>query len=126
MAETIDVPYDEIVRPGDRTVHLYYASAFLAVHLGGGPRRALSALPRSELPSARKALREKWYLNPAAGGARLPALCRIHAALCRFHRPGAHRRSDLAGASRSGLVNETCALMFWVGLGLLAGAMLWL
>ena len=61
MAETIDVPYVEIVKAAIIPALLYYLSAFLAVHFEAG-RRGLVGLPRGELPSAKAALRERWFL----------------------------------------------------------------
>ena len=40
---------------------LYFASAFWMVHLEAG-RRDLRGMDKKDLPSARKALREGWYL----------------------------------------------------------------
>jgi TRAP transporter 4TM/12TM fusion protein len=125
MAETIDVPYVEIVKAAIVPALLYYASAFLAVHLEAG-RAGLVGLPRSELPSARKALREKWYLI-------LPLAVLVYLLFAGYTPLFAGSIGlaltvvlILAGALALGLVNETVRLMFWVGLGLLAGAMLWL
>ncbi|KAA2235024.1 TRAP transporter permease [Salinarimonas soli] len=125
MAETIDVPYVEIVKAALIPAILYYASAFLAVHLEAG-RAGLAGLPRSELPSARAALREKWYLilplgvlvyllfsgyTPLFAGSVGLALTAVLL---------------LGSAIALGLVHQTARLVFWVGLGLLAAYVLWL
>jgi TRAP transporter 4TM/12TM fusion protein len=125
MAETIDVPYVEIVKAAIVPALLYYASAFLAVHLEAG-RAGLTGLPRSELPSARKALREKWFLI-------LPLAVLVYLLFSGYTPLFAGSIGlaltvvlILAGALALGLVNETVRLVFWVGLGLIAGTMLWL
>src|SRR5918995_3865572 len=55
MAETNDVAYVGLVQAAIIPALLYYTSAFIAVHLEAG-RRGLIGLPRSELPSGRKAM----------------------------------------------------------------------
>ncbi len=61
MAETIDVPYVEVVRAAIVPALLYFATVFWMVHLESG-RLGLAGLPRDELPSAIGALRKRWYL----------------------------------------------------------------
>lgn len=61
MAETLGIEYYEVVRAAIVPAALYFASAFWMVHLEAGKRNLLG-LPRSELPSPLKALREGWYL----------------------------------------------------------------
>jgi TRAP transporter 4TM/12TM fusion protein len=124
MAETIDVPYVEIVKAAIVPALLYYASAFLAVHLEAG-RANLLGLPRSELPSAAKALREKWFLI-------LPLAVLVYLLFAGYTPLFAGSVGlaltvllVLAGALVLGLVGETIRLVFWVGLGLLAAAALW-
>jgi TRAP transporter 4TM/12TM fusion protein len=125
MAETIGVPYVEIVKAAIIPALLYYASAFLAVHLEAG-RRGLIGLPRAELPSARKALQEKWHLI-------LPLAVLVYLLFAGYTPLFAGSIGlaltvalILAGALALGLVSETVRLVFWVGIGLIAGTMLWL
>ena len=55
MAETIGVPYAEIVKAAIIPALLYFAACFWSVHLEAG-KRGLHGLPRDELPSvARRA-----------------------------------------------------------------------
>ena len=61
MAETLGVDYVEVVRAAIIPAILYFSSAFWMVHLEAG-RRSLSGMRKEELPSARRALREGWYL----------------------------------------------------------------
>lgn len=61
MAETLDVPYYEVVKAAIIPAILYFASAFWVVHLEAGKHNLLG-LPRSELPSVTAALRKRWYL----------------------------------------------------------------
>ncbi|SCZ02432.1 TRAP transporter permease [Microvirga guangxiensis] len=125
MAETIDVPYVEIVKAAIIPAILYYASAFLAVHLEAG-RAGLLGIAKSELPSAARALKDKWYLI-------LPLAVLVYL-LFSGYTPLFAGSIGLAltvvlilgSALAFGLVNETVRLVFWVGLGLLAAAFLWL
>ncbi|WP_353476660.1 TRAP transporter permease (plasmid) [Salipiger sp. H15] len=61
MAETLGVQYIEVVRAALVPAILYFAGAFWMVHLEAG-KRNLRGLSAEEMPSARKALREGWYL----------------------------------------------------------------
>lgn len=61
MAETLGIEYYEVVKAAIIPAILYFASAFWMVHLEAG-KRGLMGLPRSELPSPLRALRESWYL----------------------------------------------------------------
>jgi len=124
MAETIDVPYVEIVKAAIIPAVLYYASAFLAVHLEAG-RAGLLGMARSELPSAGRALKQKWYLI-------LPLAVLVYLLFSGYTPLFAGSIGlaltvvlILASALALGLVNETVRLVFWIGLGLLAAAFLW-
>ena len=61
MAETINVPYVEVVKAATIPALLYFASAFWMVHLEAG-RMGLHGLPKSECPDAWAAVRRGWYL----------------------------------------------------------------
>src|SRR3546814_4752103 len=61
MAETIGVPYVDIVWAAIIPALLYFATAFWIVHLEAG-RLGLRGVARAELPSAIGALRARWYL----------------------------------------------------------------
>ena len=61
MAETLDVPYVEVVKAALIPAILYFASAFWIVHLEAG-KFALRGLPKDELPSSFRAVRERWML----------------------------------------------------------------
>lgn len=61
MAETIGVPYAEIVTAAIVPAILYFGSAFWSVHLEAG-KRSLTGLPRDQLPSAWGAIKQHWYL----------------------------------------------------------------
>ncbi|MBL8573937.1 MAG: TRAP transporter permease [Hyphomicrobiaceae bacterium] len=125
MAETIGVSYLEIVKAAIIPAILYYAAAFWAVHLEAG-RANLAGLSRAELPSVRKALTERWYLI-------LPLIALIYLLFSGYTPLFAGSVGlaltvvlILAGALALGLVSETIRLVFWVGLGLLCAAALWL
>src|SRR5512138_1293302 len=61
MAETPGIEYYEVVKAAVIPAILYFASAFWMVHLEAG-RNNLVGLPKSELPSAWAAVRDRWYL----------------------------------------------------------------
>ncbi len=61
MAETIGVPYVEIVKAATIPALLYFATAFWMVHLEAG-RLHLLGLPKSECPDPWTAVRKSWHL----------------------------------------------------------------
>ena len=61
MAETLNVPYSEIVKAAIIPALLYYFTAFWMVHLEAGAK-GLVGIPKSELPNPWKALKENWHL----------------------------------------------------------------
>jgi TRAP transporter 4TM/12TM fusion protein len=61
MAETINVPYIEIVQAALIPAILYFVTAFWMVHLEAG-RKGLVGLPKEECPNPWTAVRERWYL----------------------------------------------------------------
>ena len=67
MAETINVPYIDIVQAALIPAILYFVTAFWMVHLEAG-RKGLVGLPKEECPNPWTAVRERWYLLiPLAG-----------------------------------------------------------
>src|SRR6202007_2067232 len=61
MAETLGVPYSEIVKAAVIPAILYFASAFWMVHQEAG-KHGLVGMKKSEIPGAWKALVTRWYL----------------------------------------------------------------
>src|SRR5690606_32669093 len=61
MAETLSVPYIEIVKAAAIPAILYYVTAFWMVHLEAG-RAGLSGLPADQCPNPWKSLKENAYL----------------------------------------------------------------
>ena len=61
MAETLNVPYSEIVKAAIIPALLYYFTAFWMVHLEAG-RNGLKGLPKDQCPNPLKAIRENWHL----------------------------------------------------------------
>jgi len=123
MAETLGVEYYEVVQAAIIPAVLYFASAFWMVHLEAG-KHNLVGLPKSELPSPMKALREQWYLV-------LPLLMLIYL-LFTGYTPLFAGTVGLAltvllilgGAVALGLPAGVIRIIFWVGLGLIAAAFL--
>jgi len=123
MAETLGVEYYEVVQAAIIPAILYFASAFWMVHLEAG-RHNLVGLPKDELPSPLKALREQWFLV-------LPLLMLIYL-LFSGYTPLFAGTVGLAltvllilgGSIALGLSSGVIRLIFWVGLGLVAAAFL--
>jgi TRAP transporter 4TM/12TM fusion protein len=61
MAETLGVPYVDIVKAAVIPAILYFVTVYWMVHLEAG-RLRLMGLPREDCPSALLAIREGWYL----------------------------------------------------------------
>jgi TRAP transporter 4TM/12TM fusion protein len=61
MAETLNVPYADIVKAAVIPAFLYYFTAFAMVHLEAG-RARLVGLPKDQCPNPWHALRDNWYL----------------------------------------------------------------
>ncbi|MFP5406903.1 MAG: TRAP transporter permease, partial [Gammaproteobacteria bacterium] len=61
MAETIGVPYLEIVKAALIPAILYFGTAFWTVHLEAG-RMGLMGMPKDECPDPWAAVRRGWYL----------------------------------------------------------------
>ncbi len=67
MAETINVPYLEIVKAALIPAILYFITAFWMVHLEAG-RKGLVGLAKEDCPNPWTAVKERWYLLlPLAG-----------------------------------------------------------
>lgn len=123
MAETLGVEYYEVVQAAIIPAVLYFASAFWMVHLEAG-KHNLVGLPKSELPSPMKALREQWYLV-------LPLLMLIYL-LFTGYTPLFAGTVGLAltvllilgGSVALGLPAGVIRIIFWIGLGLIAAAFL--
>jgi TRAP transporter 4TM/12TM fusion protein len=61
MAETLNVPYAEIVKAAVIPAVLYYFTAFVMVHLEAG-RMKLTGVPKDQCPSAWRSLKADWHL----------------------------------------------------------------
>ena len=123
MAETLGVDYSEIVKAAAIPAVLYFASAFWMVHLEAG-KHGLKGIERRLLPSPLKALRERWYLA-------LPLAVLV---FMLFHGFTPLFAGTIGLALTVGLLlgtgvalgfkTMTLRVIFWVGLGLIAGALL--
>ncbi len=123
MAETLGVEYSAIVKAAVIPAVLYFASAFWMVHLEAG-KYGLEGMKKSEMPSAWKALTEKWFLV-------LPLAALVYMLFEGFTPLYAGTMglsltvSLILGASIAlGLPSTVLRYIFWIGLGLVAGAML--
>ena len=61
MAETLNLPYAEIVKAAIIPALLYYFTAFMMVHLEAG-RAKLTGLPKDQCPNPWKHIAQNWYL----------------------------------------------------------------
>jgi TRAP transporter 4TM/12TM fusion protein len=61
MAETLNVPYADIVKAAVIPAFLYYFTVFVMVHLEAG-RLKLLGIPKDQCPNPWKAIKDNWYL----------------------------------------------------------------
>ena len=123
MAETLGVKYIEIVKAAIIPAILYFAAAFWMVHLEAG-RMSLRGLDKAELPSPLRALKESWHLI-------LPLAVLVWL-LFSGYTPlfagtvglGLTLMLILGASVALGLPAGAIRLIFWIGLGLVAGAFL--
>ena len=121
MAETLDVPYAEVVKAAVVPAVLYFVSAFWMVHLEAS-RANLAGLSKDELPSPMKALRKRWYL--------IAPLAVLVTLLFSGYTPLFAGTVGLAltvmlilgGSIALGLPSNTLRVIFWIGLGLVAAS----
>ncbi|HEY0220173.1 MAG TPA: TRAP transporter permease [Afipia sp.] len=122
MAETLGVPYSEIVKAAVIPAILYFASAFWMVHLEAG-KYGLVGMKKSEIPSAIKALTKGWFLV-------LPLAALVYMLFEGFT-PLYAGSMGLAltvalilGASIvMGFSNTVLRYIFWIGLALVVGSL---
>ncbi|OHV72790.1 TRAP transporter permease [Ensifer sp. LCM 4579] len=121
MAETLGVEYHEIVKAAIIPAVLYFASAFWMVHLEAG-KHGLLGLPKADLPSARAAIAEQWYLIlPLA--ALVWLLFSGYTPLFAGTVGLAFTALLILGSSIAlGLPSNVIRILFWIGLGLVAAA----
>ena len=121
MAETLGIAYTEVVRAALIPAFLYFASAFWMVHLEAG-KRNLHGLPKDQLPSPLRAIKERWFLIlPLAVLVYLlfsgytPLFSGLVGLLLTL-------MLILGGSVALGLPSTTIRIVFWIGLGFIAGA----
>ncbi|WP_019140300.1 TRAP transporter permease [Noviherbaspirillum massiliense] len=123
MAETLNVPYVDIVKAAAIPAILYYLTAFWMVHLEAG-RAGLSGLPKDQIPNPWRALKANWHLI-------LP-LAALVAMLFHGFTPMFAGLTGLAltaililgAAVAAGLSKQAFRYVFWVALGLAAATFL--
>jgi TRAP transporter 4TM/12TM fusion protein len=123
MAETLGIPYAEVVVAAIIPALLYFGAAFWSVHLEAG-RKGLAGLPASELPNVRKTLRERWYLI-------LPLLVLVYLLFAGFTPlfAGAVGLAltvvvILIGALGHAAATQAVRMGVWIGLGLATAAVM--
>lgn len=117
MAETINVPYLEIVKAAIIPAILYFFTAFWTVHLVAG-REGLFGLPKEDCPNPWAAIRTHWYL--------LIPLIGLVSLLFSGYTPlfsgtvglGLTVILIFGAAAISGCSNMTLRYLFWILLGL--------
>jgi TRAP transporter 4TM/12TM fusion protein len=124
MAETIGVPYSDIVIAAIVPALLYFGSCFWSVHLEAG-KFGLHGLPRSELPSVVGELRENWFLI-------LPLIALVYLLFAGFTPLFAGAVgvaltvAMIVGlAVALGLGHPAFRLVFWIGLALISAWSIW-
>ena len=123
MAETLNVPYVDIVKAAVIPAILYDVTALWIVHLEAG-RKGLVGLPKDQCPSPVKALKESWYLVlPLAGlvGMLFHGFTPMFAGLTGL----ALTAILILGAAVAARLSSTAfRYVFWLGLGLAATSQL--
>ncbi len=121
MAETLGIEYYEVVKAAIIPALLYFGSAFWMVHLEAG-KFGLHGLPKAELPSAARALRERWYLM-------LPLAVLVYLLFTGYTPLFAGTIGlsltvllILGGTAALGLPSQVLRVIFWIGLGLVAAS----
>lgn len=122
MAETLGVPYSDIVKAAVIPAILYFASAFWMVHLEAG-KYGLVGMKKSEIPNAWKALTNGWFLVlPLA--ALVFMLFEGFTPLYAGSMGLALTVALILGASIvMGFSNTVLRYIFWIGLALVAGSL---
>ena len=123
MAETLGVDYVDVVKAAVIPAILYFAAAFWMVHLEAG-RMSLRGLDKADLPSPLKAVKESWHLI-------LPLAVLVWL-LFSGYTPlfagtvglGLTLMLILGASVALGLPAGAIRMIFWIGLGLAAGAFL--
>ncbi|MFC5326195.1 TRAP transporter permease [Bradyrhizobium oligotrophicum] len=122
MAETLGVDYSVIVKAAVIPAILYFASAFWMVHLEAG-KHGLTGMKPSEIPSAWKALVERWYLV-------LPLAALVYMLFEGFTPLYAGSMGlaltvalILGTSITMGFSNQVLRYVFWIGLALVVGAL---
>ncbi len=123
MAESLGIPYGQVVQAAIIPALLYFATAFWMVHLEAG-RLQLMGVPKSECPSALAALKAGWYLL-------LPLAVLIYL-LISGYTPlyagtiglGLTAMIVLGAPVALGMGREAFRIAFWIALGLMSAALL--
>ena len=121
MAETLGVEYHEVVKAAVIPAILYFASAFWMVHLEAG-KRGLLGLPRNELPSARAAIMEGWYLVLPLGALIWLLFSGYTPLFAGTVGLGFTMLLILGSSIAIGLPSMVVRVIFWIGLGLVAAS----
>ncbi len=121
MAETLGVDYADVVKAALVPAILYFLGAFWIVHLEAG-KRGLRGLARDELPSASAAFKERWYLI-------LPLAALVYLLFSGYTPLFAGTVGlsltgllILGGSVALGLPSNALRIIFWIVIGLVAGA----
>jgi TRAP transporter 4TM/12TM fusion protein len=121
MAETLNVPYAEVVKAAVIPALFYFGSCFWMVHVEAG-KRGLMGLPKEDIPSALEAVKKQWFLI-------LPLAALVYL-LFTGYTPLFAGTVGLAltvmlilgGSVALGLPSIVLRTIFWIGLGIVAAA----
>lgn len=123
MAETLGVEYVEVVQAAVIPAILYFAAAFWMVHLEAG-RMGLKGLSKAELPSPKAALKEGWHLILPLGVLVWLLFSGYTPLFAGTIGLGLTVMLILGASVALGLPAGVIRYIFWIGLGLAAGAFL--
>ena len=123
MAESLGIPYADVVRAAVIPALLYFCTAFWMVHLEAG-RLHLLGVPKAECPNAWQALRDKWFLLLPLGilvWLLMSGYTPLYAGTVGL---GLTAMIVLGAPIALGLGRQAFRVAFWIALGLLSAALL--
>ena len=123
MAESLGIPYLDVVRAAVIPALLYFATAFWMVHLEAG-RLGLHGIAKEECPNALGALRARWFLLLPLGVLVYLLLSGFTPLYAGTIGLGLTAMIVLAAPIALGFGNAAIRIGFWIALGLLSAAFL--
>ena len=123
MAESLGIPYADVVRAAIIPALLYFCTAFWMVHLEAGRLRLLG-VPKSECPDPMAAIRSKWFLLLPLGVLVYLLMSGYTPLYAGTVGLGLTAMIVLGAPIALGLGHQAMRIAFWIALGLVSAALL--